>query len=307
MNIQEGGMKRRTAGGASPAERADYDNFRRDRYSRSIVSGGDSSIFPFRLSLMDFKLIEVRKDCLFPSHRHSFYELFIPERGGYGCEVNGVHHDVAPDEIVFIQVGDSHADHYLPSSRFLIISFDIRDLEGRPWPHTVFSTGAPSAARLFRLKDSVRLKLIVEALRAAPPKQEDIPVLVPLCRSLFWALLSLVSDRNLSPEFKGARGGGLLHSKALELFSKTPARDFDAAKLAAGLGMSRRSMELRFKAALGLSPAHLFMASKIEEASMLLSSGFSVKEASEELGFANPFHFSRVFKRLKGRPPSSDA
>jgi len=43
----------------------------------------------------------------------------------------------------------------------------------------------------------------------------------------------------------------------------------------------------------------------MEEAERLLKSGqWSVKATAYELGFANPFHFSQVFKKLRGRSPS---
>jgi AraC-like DNA-binding protein len=44
---------------------------------------------------------------------------------------------------------------------------------------------------------------------------------------------------------------------------------------------------------------------KLQRAEALLRSReFRIKEVSDELGFANPYHFSRVFSRHFGRPPS---
>ena len=33
--------------------------------------------------------------------------------------------------------------------------------------------------------------------------------------------------------------------------------------------------------------------------------GLRVKEVSEKLGFANPYHFSAVFRRTRGEPPTA--
>jgi len=117
--------------------------------------------------------------------------------------------------------------------------------------------------------------------------------------------LAQLPASSLSPEFKLARLGDEFKGRLFELFARTPARDFDVEALASSLGMSRRSLECKARAALGSSPARAFMAWKVSEAAKMLSSGSSVKEAAESLGFANQFHFSKVFKRVYGRAPSS--
>jgi AraC-like DNA-binding protein len=42
----------------------------------------------------------------------------------------------------------------------------------------------------------------------------------------------------------------------------------------------------------------------MDYAKSLLGGGLSVSEAATHLGFANPFHFSAVFRRVHGWPPS---
>ncbi len=56
----------------------------------------------------------------------------------------------------------------------------------------------------------------------------------------------------------------------------------------------------------GTSPYHYLSRRRMEAATARLSKpGTSVKEVAEELGFADPYHFSRVFKRFHGVPPVS--
>jgi AraC-like DNA-binding protein len=55
----------------------------------------------------------------------------------------------------------------------------------------------------------------------------------------------------------------------------------------------------------GDSPARLLLRLKLRRADEMLRDGDRrVKEVSDALGFANPFHFSRVFRRHLGRSPS---
>lgn len=50
------------------------------------------------------------------------------------------------------------------------------------------------------------------------------------------------------------------------------------------------------KSRTGNSPAHF--------ASMIKTQSWRVSEVSDTLGFVNPFHFPRVFRRFHGLPPS---
>ena len=60
-----------------------------------------------------------------------------------------------------------------------------------------------------------------------------------------------------------------------------------------------------FKKELGLTPTQFVHRERILQAYRLLHEGsMSVKEAAREVGFSDPFHFSRVFKRVLGIPPS---
>ncbi|MDF7823900.1 AraC family transcriptional regulator [Pontiellaceae bacterium B12227] len=54
------------------------------------------------------------------------------------------------------------------------------------------------------------------------------------------------------------------------------------------------------------SPLHLLTRLKMSKAADLLSSGdLLIKQVGEEVGFSDPYHFSRVFKRVYGIPPET--
>ena len=56
----------------------------------------------------------------------------------------------------------------------------------------------------------------------------------------------------------------------------------------------------------GLPPARLLLHMKMERAEELLRyGGLRVKEVSEKLGLANPYHFSAAFRRTRGYTPAT--
>jgi AraC-like DNA-binding protein len=278
-------------------------------YDRSVASAPTPSRRippPFSLRFIEVKRIRVKSDVHFMEHRHEFFELFIPERGVYECTLNGCEHKLRAGELIFIQPGDMHSDHYIQGTCFLIIQYEALDLEGRRIKEGVFADDAPCEDRKLSAPTGSRLALLLDSLgRPGDPKQEDLRTLEPLCQALFWEILAQIPEPDLSAKFRSRRSGDSFKLKALELFASTPARDFDANELALALGMSRRAMESRFKDFFSSSPAHAFMAFKSAEAAKLLASGMGVKEAAEALGFANQFHFSRVCRKYAGAPPSA--
>jgi len=277
----------------------------RDCYDREAAMA-QAKAPGFAVEFSSLKRIRVRRPCLYPSHRHSLCEIFVPERGPYECEVNGSAFRLDPGEAVFVQPGDLHSDRYLAGSTFLILTFTLLDLEGKPWPHGIMDRESSPSLRKVQIVRSSRLSMLLDAVSLpGEPRQEELPTLEPLCLAFFWELLAQAPASSFAPEFKLARLGDEFKGRLFELFSRTPAREFDAEALASALGMSRRSMECKVKASLGSSPARAFMAWKVSEAAKMLSSGLSVKQAAESLGFANQFHFSKVFKRVSGRAPSS--
>jgi AraC-like DNA-binding protein len=75
--------------------------------------------------------------------------------------------------------------------------------------------------------------------------------------------------------------------------------------LAHELGISIRSFTSLCQRVFGTSPARLFLLLRLRKAEAeLLKRQRSIKEISDRLGFANPYHFSRAFRRHMGHPPS---
>ena len=82
--------------------------------------------------------------------------------------------------------------------------------------------------------------------------------------------------------------------------------DTDVDMFADALGISRRTLSLRCRSLLDESPASAFSRYRIDKsADLLVHTDRSIKSISYELGFDNPFHFSRTFKRLMKVSPSA--
>jgi len=77
-------------------------------------------------------------------------------------------------------------------------------------------------------------------------------------------------------------------------------------KLAADYGMTRSHFSHFFRSRTGLTPAHFATEVRIHEAArMLMDSRMPLKQVALASGFANPSHFSKIFKLFQHLSPAS--
>ncbi|MCG8527960.1 MAG: helix-turn-helix domain-containing protein, partial [Opitutales bacterium] len=92
--------------------------------------------------------------------------------------------------------------------------------------------------------------------------------------------------------------------RALALFQARIAQPVRLSEIAAQLGITPEHLIRLFSERFGVTPMQYFRRLKLEAAgSMLINSRLSIKEISWQLGYTNPFHFSRSFKAFAGVGP----
>ncbi len=93
-------------------------------------------------------------------------------------------------------------------------------------------------------------------------------------------------------------------SKALSLIQENAAQPLNIDQIARSVGVSRRSLELRFQKQLGRSPHQELVRIRLEKAkALLVSTSLPLGQISERCGFGDPYNFSRAFRRETGTSP----
>lgn len=82
-------------------------------------------------------------------------------------------------------------------------------------------------------------------------------------------------------------------------------KEFRIESLADMLGLNRRYLGRRFKAAFGLTPQEFLIQTRLENALRYLQQGKSVAEAALLSGYSDVFHFSKMFKSRYGLSPQN--
>lgn len=93
--------------------------------------------------------------------------------------------------------------------------------------------------------------------------------------------------------------------KALKFIQYNYSNNISVEDIAANVGLSRSHLHRIFVQNLSVSPNEFLIKFRINKAcSLLKNSGLSINSIANSVGFNDPLYFSRVFKKVKGTPPS---
>lgn len=99
--------------------------------------------------------------------------------------------------------------------------------------------------------------------------------------------------------------GRMYIKNAVKFIQRNFSDSIDVSDIADHVGLSRSHLYRIFVRHLSLSPNEYLTQYRINQACILLrTSGLSVGEIASSVGFDDQLYFSRVFKKLKGVPPS---
>ena len=136
----------------------------------------------------------------------------------------------------------------------------------------------------------------------------DTGVLVPMItREIVFRLLQMGQSERLRHMARLGQGGHRITEAIRRLYES-----FDQAvrieDLAAGVGMSPSAFYPRFKAVTGMTPLQFQKEVRLQAARRLLQAGeLDAATAGYQVGYSDPSHFSREYRRLFGMPPGQDA
>jgi len=146
---------------------------------------------------------------------------------------------------------------------------------------------------------------------------DDLPAVFPVSDSLFRQMQQICTGSE-TPEYLLA---SWLFQLYVELFADSHKQhnytrkiknyiqtcymnDISVEGISEMLQLNRRYLSRHFKKETGMTIQEYLLQVRMENAAELLKKGVSVKEAAELCGYADPFNFSRMFKKTYGVSPS---
>ncbi len=265
---------------------------------------GEPALAPLLVSFERIHAVERRPAHLVPAHVHQHIELMLPTLGRYRALINDQPAEAPCGGAVLVAPGDRHADATTTPVGFMSVALRILPGPAPDRSRPLLAATAPVAARAVTAAPelhSIARRLLDEGM-AADASQARIQD--ALAAELLWRLIARLPRNALATDLLS----GVEQDDFAAAFSAACARHlrgWPGARLLAGeLGLAERTLTARCRALLGGAPMRLYRRQQMEHARHLLVAGSSVTETALLLGFANPFHFSAVFRRVSGHPPS---
>lgn len=161
-----------------------------------------------------------------------------------------------------------------------------------------FDAVAPGITQFPATPDVTDAFLALAQFREAEPRQKQI--LSPRVFFICYYALSKVAPETLGPGYRDQR-----IRTAIACMDASPALPVTNHTIARAVGMHPTAFIRLFKQCTGYSPRAFLQIRRIDRACRLLHfSRHSIDEIASATGFYDRFHFSRVFKKIRGTTPA---
>ncbi|MEM7145331.1 MAG: AraC family transcriptional regulator [Verrucomicrobiota bacterium] len=275
--------------------------------SRVRRASEDKLALGIRPYFQGFNQVVISAPVTHPAHRHSSYELILVEKGPYSCRVNGESVRLDSPFCLLLKPGDVHELELSPGQRHYVLQFDLED------------KSLPSSATIgiFRRHISVvdqsfpgplsEMKPILEGIAQQSHNSHRFSSEIQDClvEYLFWVLLSHIPEEHLSSRILRISRDQQFLDRLERIEREHRSERLTLDELAKLMEVSKSTLAKRFAKLLDETPSQYLTRRKISHAMMALqTTDSSIKEISFDLGFRNPYHFSRVFKKMTGSSPS---
>ncbi len=248
-----------------------------------------------------------RTPYVYSRHQHPGYEVILVDCGVYRCLLNAAELVLDEGEILVVKPGDWHQDFLTPPVSYYGLGFHLAGEHGVGVPPpALFVDQIEPERQVVRGARGVFwpiVKKIYEEHHVGDKISSHVQD--ALLDEFFWRLLRALPDNALSGELLDVSPSAGFAKNIMRLFQSKVSESFSINEIAHALNMSASTLTRKCAQSLGMSPKRAFMVSKMQRAKVLLqSTSMSIKEISEFLRFKDQYHFSKVFKRLEGHPPS---
>jgi AraC-like DNA-binding protein len=260
-------------------------------------------------SFLRLGVLDVNSPRYFSPHRHNDYEVILVDRGCYSCLLNGRKIDLPAGDGVVVRPGDVHEDRMegpFPMRYFALV-FVFRSEPLRPEPPELFAPDCIPELQRFHLELDRVWPLVLGIQKEF--QAGDLfsgQVQDALLQAFFWRMVRALPRQALSSGFVDISTDQVFAERITQVFRAHLGEDLSVSQIARHLGMSESALSHKCRRLLDTSPRRAFLACKMDRARYLLTcTDLSVKQVAAQLGYRDPYSFSRAFKSVTGQAPSA--
>ena len=263
---------------------------------------GESGPFPDVVHCETIGMRAPAHGWLIAPHRHDrIVQVLVLTQGGAAALVDGRQQALVPGDALVLPAGVVHGFDFRPGTDGLVISVPLPVLAAMgPAPGAL----AARLVRPFAIRTTARMTGLAELIADRPPEEAG-PLRDARMVGLAQALLADLAAA--APAASGPEGRAGAHLAAFRVqIARRLADRWGPADHARALGITAGQLGRICRAALGRSPrAGNEGAPMVQACRMLAFTQMPVAEVGWRLGFGDPSHFARRFRRTQGETPSA--
>lgn len=249
---------------------------------------------------------KMRGDGQWGTHYPSIYEALMVSEGSYKIEIRNKTIELGPGQGIVLRPTDMHRDICIKGSTLHSLTFNFSYLWGdQNDAIKLFLPNTTPDLQRFRI-DTGRIDAIFKEVQA------DTDISGPAAQfhhcqlmSVYYEILSKLPQKALSEDFILVTKEDQFEARLHEYFLKNMKNTITVDDIASALYMSRSSLAHKCKELLGEPATQILRNMRLQSAKLLLEgSDMSIKQVSIEVGFKDPFHFSKCYKNLFGISPN---
>lgn len=270
----------------------------------SIERPGAQRLLPLSAIFLVAHRVSLAEDFHYRPHQHTDHEVVHVRGGRYRCRVNGSEVEVPQGRLLVIGPGDWHEDFLAPRVALSSLLFRL-EVSAVGAGVSILRPGLRPSQRVIDADEELMSPMLELQASHGRAEESDSRLQDALAAVFVWRLVRRLPAAAVAEGLRDEPRQERFRRRLQRVMEARLHRSLPVAEMAAEMGMSASSLSSACRRYVGRAPAQAFLAAKIERAKALLRlDAMSVAEVADHLGFADQFHFSKVFKRFAGAPPS---
>lgn len=282
---------------------------RRSRLDVTSISRAPGREAPARIVpvFTGLGIVHVNAPYDYPPHRHPAYQVIFVDTGHYIGSINDTELHLKANDVLIVKPGDIHSDRCRPPLRYFGLTFHLDPRWYGEREPMLFTASVTPEQQVFHANRNSLWPLIKAIQKEADTGDPVAPhVQDALLLQLFWRIVRALPRDVVSEAFLDLTGDHAFPTRVKRFMHTHMGAPLTVPEIAERLHMSESSLSHKCRELIGESPAKLLLRIRMERAVMLLkNSDMPVKEIALRVGYEDPYHFSRAFKRHFGSSPSS--